>query len=696
MIWGKSFCKTLSIFLLFVMVFSLVVPVGEVWAQEPETDIMLELPEFLSNPVFDTISAPTRFSVGLTSYPGRRLLESRTGSTPTEYAKEQGLKVAEGIFNNTLAQWIQYAAFWIIMQYNSLVIGISGEVFDFAMDKLVVNVEDFLTDKGEKSGTYDGDGPTISKAVEDLWSIFRDIGNLIIIFGLLYLAIKTIIEGNGFADKKVLASILVAAVLINFSLFFARAAFSLSNKVATEIFETVGIDKVNGVSFADSLKHLALPSLFFIEDGKDKILGLDEFRNSVSPSGQEEWALQNVIRALFGALILTMLAFVLIFGTFFLVLRFVVFLFLFITAGLGFTARFVGFTKKFGDMWWDNLIKHTISLPVFAFLFYIALTVTNTLSGRIYFGNIFEQGLSAIAPSILYYIVIIAFFAIAVMAPMTIGGSGSKQLGSFAGWGKKQAKGFGNYVRRRSLAAVPATAGVVGRQVGGRLVGDRWWSSEATKKKALEGNKGAQRKLAAGAWLQKRTFDARNVAGVGKGLGIGTAEKGGWAQRKKDLEKEQEKKVKEQHELYGVADAKKEWQKTDEYHKENINIVSETKRLEEKKKQVLELMTTTPDKNAADRYAQMAIDLEKEIETQKKKKRENDNKVLNQFKKVMDERNNKNVFTIQGLSNHFVRGRKGARGGAIKSFVDSQTKDKNEKNNDKLIAAIQASAQKTP
>ena len=71
-------------------------------------------------------------------------------------------------------------------------------------------------------GTLIADGSSIGNAITNAWVMIRDICNLAFIFGFIYLGIRTILDSDNSNTKRMLASIIIGALLINFSLFFAK------------------------------------------------------------------------------------------------------------------------------------------------------------------------------------------------------------------------------------------------------------------------------------------------------------------------------------------------------------------------------------------------------------------------------------------------------------------------------------------
>ncbi|MDP2788699.1 MAG: hypothetical protein Q8O46_01425 [bacterium] len=68
--------------------------------------------------------------------------------------------------------------------------------------------------------------------ISTIWTIVRDFANIFFILILLYAAIKIILELGHGDGKKIVASVIVIALLVNFSLFFTKVVIDSSNIVA--------------------------------------------------------------------------------------------------------------------------------------------------------------------------------------------------------------------------------------------------------------------------------------------------------------------------------------------------------------------------------------------------------------------------------------------------------------------------------
>ena len=74
------------------------------------------------------------------------------------------------------------------------------------------------------------------------WTTIRDLINLFFIFILLYAAISTILQYGNYQLKNVLAKIIIAALLINFSLMIGKMVIDASHILAWEFYNRIDVN----------------------------------------------------------------------------------------------------------------------------------------------------------------------------------------------------------------------------------------------------------------------------------------------------------------------------------------------------------------------------------------------------------------------------------------------------------------------
>lgn len=100
---------------------------------------------------------------------------------------------------------------------------LGGQTLNYAVTHYVVGFgHNFL-----ESGT--------GNSVNILWTVVRDVFNLTFIFGLVYIGLKLILNNGDSRARSMLISLILAALLVNFSLFITKFVIDFSNIAAAQI-----------------------------------------------------------------------------------------------------------------------------------------------------------------------------------------------------------------------------------------------------------------------------------------------------------------------------------------------------------------------------------------------------------------------------------------------------------------------------
>lgn len=394
-------------------------------------------------------------------------------------------------------------------------------------------------------------------AINDAWEVVRDIANMAFIFVLLYAAIQMIL-GNGKDTRHLIVNMIVAAILINFSLFFTKVIIDVANLLALTFYSAIA----PGATAAD---------------GAFKVLDMgisNAFLNILNL--QTLWSAPNVITegsiitvGILGSVVLLITAFVFFAIAAMFLVRFVVLMLVLILSPLMFVAMILPQLKKYTEQWWDALIGQAFFAPVYFFMTWIVLTLLTGLAGQIFnspdpnitqsqswasalTGTIKVSGSSyttsyesgAINLIIFFGIVIIALIA-SLIAAKNVANRMGGEMGKITSWATGMAGG--------------ATFGMAGR-LGRNTIGRRASSianDEELKAKAARGDVGARLKLATASKLARSSFDMRATA-IGKPLDAGKAQKGGFVQDQKDRAKRYEEVYKPNANAKKDAEAEKD------------------------------------------------------------------------------------------------------------------------------------------
>lgn len=284
---------------------------------------------------------------------------------------------------------------WFLTLGGSL-LKLSGALFDVLIQYVIIGFSTTLNTLN------------IMPAITVGWTVFRDFANILIIGIFAFIAISIILGLKEFGQKKLIARVLIIAVLINFSMLFAKIIIDASNFTAQAIYQQMagGPTAANPAPF--DISQAFLSPMHISSVWNDSKVLTDNVAKSTK-SG-----VQAFMFGLVGGLVLLAAALVLFYGCFLIAARAVLLIFLMLTASIAFATFLVpNFQKSsYGwDKWWSSLINASLFAPLLMILLSISLGVI-TAAGKVVtapLGNIIgdpQKALSGTAwVSILVYII---------------------------------------------------------------------------------------------------------------------------------------------------------------------------------------------------------------------------------------------------------------------------------------------------
>jgi hypothetical protein len=284
----------------------------------------------------------------------------------------------------------------MISGIGGVILGISGQVLALAgylFDLLIYHIIVAFGQTIKTLGLIDG--------IHTAWTVLRDISNIVIIGMFTFIAISIIIGNQTFGEKKLVAKVLVVAVLINFSLLFAKIIIDTSNFFAYQIYKSMAPEG-SGVS-SDSVlpsgtggniagKFLTIIGATTIFEGVSSAVGVADraiadgeraknvgFLNSVSG------AAKGFFYGLVGGILLLVAAGVLLYGCFLIAARAILFIFLMLVSALAFATYMVpqlsGGTYGW-KTWWQSLLNASLFGPLLMVLLYVSLIIITPAANK--------------------------------------------------------------------------------------------------------------------------------------------------------------------------------------------------------------------------------------------------------------------------------------------------------------------------
>jgi hypothetical protein len=266
-------------------------------------------------------------------------------------------------------------------------------------------------------GNINTSGATgLGDTIDTLWKLIRDICNLAFIFGFIYVGIRTIIDPASASTKRFLSRIIIGALLINFSLFFAKAIIDFSNFTAHQVYTSM-------VTGDGSLTETIMNKLNLIT-----------FYDSKSGKMSENMANSNSLSYfLVAGLFLLITAFTFFAAALLLIVRFVTLILIMVASPILFAATVFPQTERFAGDLWKKLFSQSFLAPVYLLLVLISIKLIEGV-GFASGGN-FGKDLSSLGnnlSAILNFTIIIFFMVSSLTLATKMGGKGGEMAVSFA------------------------------------------------------------------------------------------------------------------------------------------------------------------------------------------------------------------------------------------------------------------------
>ena len=247
--------------------------------------------------------------------------------------------------------------------------------------------------------------PASNPVIEVGYNITRSFVNMGLVLALVYIAFATILRLADYKAQKLLATLIIVALLVNFAPVICGLIVDASNIVMYYF-----------TSHITGMKHLTNT---LVEVGQS----LEASFTSVEVTKQMGTIFQSVVLIFFNvALLFILLAFVLIF-----ILRYVAIWILVILSPLAFVSRVLPATKKMFDVWSKQLIQWSIIGIIAGFFIYLGEQITTALSDPNVIGVKIESEYG-LFDRVLPHMVTLAFLVIGFFLSLTTGAMGADAI----------------------------------------------------------------------------------------------------------------------------------------------------------------------------------------------------------------------------------------------------------------------------
>lgn len=350
---------------------------------------------------------------------------------------------------------------------------IAGTIFDIAIKQSILTFGELAE----------------MEALRTAWTIFRDLSNMTFIFVIMYIAVATILDLGGVNIGKMLITIAVTALMVNFSFAFTRVVIDLSNVAAAEFYNktleggsSTGLLRGNN-QYGGGWSGGQLANVFV------GALNINQMLTGPKETDELPATLGGSIMSILGAICLILaVTSVLLAGAVLMAIRSITLYLLIMFSPLAFVSFAIPGMSGQGSKWWGKLLNQCFFAPAFMLMLYVTArylndtTMVNSMSG----GkpeNIVGALFGGSAKVIFYYGTAIILMVASILVAQQMGAEGVGIAKSTAAWGtKKLASGFGGAIRKTGKWADTKTGGFVSSRAASISTAvDKQWSK-------LEGN----------------------------------------------------------------------------------------------------------------------------------------------------------------------------------------------------------------
>ncbi|HEY4505837.1 MAG TPA: hypothetical protein VJG67_04060 [Candidatus Paceibacterota bacterium] len=453
-----------------------------------------------------------------------------TQNTSASIDGAKGSELCKGVFGDyspdcLFVSFLELVSAFIL-RIAALILWMAGIILNYVLKYTIVDMSEHINGVSGVGGL---------KGINIAWKVMRDLMNICFIFLLVYEATKLII-GQSTRDKvkKMVTYIVIASLLVNFSLFFTKVLIDASNIATIGFYDSI----LNSSVAPGTVPCDPTPTPGCVPGGaREAVSGLSvPFMNSL---GLADWYsvksfeatvvggdLNLVIFNLLGAVLFIIVSFVFFAVTCLFIIRYITLVVLLMLSPIAFMGWALPFMHEYSMDWWKSLNGQLLFAPIYMLLTWVVLTLISPDNGFLTGGGNWGSLLNGTGGSagsandsislIFNFVVIIGLIITTLVISKKTATRGSSLIGQASG-----------KVTAFAGGAILGGAGMLGRQSLGRMGMGKATTEELEARVAQGGLQGqrARARLA----MAKGSYDMRRSTGgealskaTGVNLGRGT------------------------------------------------------------------------------------------------------------------------------------------------------------------------------
>lgn len=311
------------------------------------------------------------------------------------------------------------------------------------------------------------------------WGIFRDIANLGFVFGIILIALATILRIQRYQAQSILSKLIVAALIVNFSLVICGAILKVSDVFSNSFLGYITQNQnikdrndMNQVGSATAKEIADKTSIALVLSNTDSI-GSVTSTNASSTQQTSSLGLGDIVNVFIQIIIAIFVAFVLLVLAVMFLLRYFNLAFLMILAPGAWLMWIFPIAYRYWRDWWTHFLKWVFFAPLMLLFIWLTVVAMNSSTANILniangvsAGDATTSGFSSVLLSLMGVALLIGGLKIASSLGMAGSNFILKQSGKVTGWAKSKTT---QYAKRGSGAAAAA----IGRGIGVEKIGAR-------------------------------------------------------------------------------------------------------------------------------------------------------------------------------------------------------------------------------